>query len=109
MTAVQKRDQPCSLGYSAGRVCTQALCWGSSVKKTPIQANPEGHLLVPHTPCLVYTLCVPRTLELGRLTVAATAETREQLFRVSLTSTFHLVSDVRRIGESAVLHLFCAW
>lgn len=46
---VQEGDQPYSLGYSAGRVATQALCRGSSGKKTSIQGNPEDHLLASHT------------------------------------------------------------
>lgn len=56
MTAALSGEQPCSLGYDAGGVCTQTLCRGSSVKKTSIQVKNHGdHLLVPHTPGLVGT------------------------------------------------------
>lgn len=109
VTAVQKGDQPCRLGYSAGHECTQALCRGSPVKKTPIQENPEGHLLVPHTPCLIHTLCVPHTFELWRLTVAATAETHVRTVVPRWFQAFILCLMVNILGESAVLHWFCAW
>ena len=33
MTAALSGEQPCSLGYGAGGVCTQTLCRGSPVKK----------------------------------------------------------------------------
>lgn len=111
MTTVQMGDQPRSLGYSAGRVCTQALCRGSSMKKTFIQENPAGHLLVPHTPFLLHTHCPQHTLEPCRLTAAATAEThgnrkenmRAQLLNISLTEGFYLISAVKPFGKFAVL------
>lgn len=55
VTAALQRDQPCRLGYDAGCVCTQALCRGSSVKKTFIQEKPEDHLLAAHTASFTHT------------------------------------------------------
>lgn len=74
LTAVSRRDQPCSLGYGAGRVRTQALCRGPSVKKTPIQINPEDHLLGQHTLVLVRAHVSSAVLQQEQqLTLSATA------------------------------------